>query len=97
MTSALKKQNPNSNLDVILGYLNKSMMANTEHYISRFAKNTTTFITLLNSSKGRDKFCQLIQYAANLYITCMKSSELYGPMVKLVYFYYYNLNIERKR
>lgn len=47
-----------------------------------FAKNTRSVGILLNTSKGRDKFCQLIQYICNFYITCMKSSDVYGELVK---------------
>jgi hypothetical protein len=37
---------------------------------------------LLNSSKGRDKFCQLLQYVANFYCTCMRESQEYGTEVR---------------
>lgn len=47
-----------------------------------FAKNTSSLRNLLNTSKGRDKFCQLLQYLANFYVVCMKSSEIYGEAVK---------------
>ena len=47
-----------------------------------WSKNTSSFNNLLNSSKGRDKFCQLIQYAANLYVTCMRCSQDFGDLVK---------------
>jgi hypothetical protein len=47
-----------------------------------WSKNTSSFNNLLNSSKGRDKFCQLIQYAANMYVTCMRSSPDFGDLVK---------------
>ena len=50
----------------------------TLYLISMWSKNTSSFNNLLNSSKGRDKFCQLLQYTANLYVTCMKSSAVYG-------------------
>ena len=50
--------------------------------MSGFVQNTTSLRTLLNTSKGRDKFCQLLQYLANLYITCMKQSSIWGPLVK---------------
>jgi len=29
-------------------------------YMSMWTKNTRNFLNLLNSSKGRDKFCQLL-------------------------------------
>ena len=51
-------------------------------YISSFAKNTRGLNNLLATSKGRDKFCQLLQYSANLYVTCMKHSEEFGDLVK---------------
>jgi hypothetical protein len=47
-----------------------------------WSKNTSSFNNLLNSSKGRDKFCQLLQYTANMYVTCMRSSEEYGKLTK---------------
>lgn len=51
-------------------------------YFSLWQTNTSSFLNLLNSSKGRDKFCQLLQYLTNFYITCMKESEVYGQLVK---------------
>ena len=54
----------------------------TIQLISVWSKNTSSFNNLLNSSKGRDKFCQLLQYAANLYVTCMRSSDVYGKLSK---------------
>ena len=48
------------------------------YYFSQWTKNTSSFRNLLNSSKGRDKFCQLLQYVANFYCTCMRASEVYG-------------------
>jgi hypothetical protein len=47
-----------------------------------FAKNTRELKNLMNTSKGRDKFCQLIQYFCTFYTTCMKESDVYGPLVK---------------
>ena len=38
----------------------------------------------MNTSKGRDKFCQLLQYTANLYITCMKESEEFRDQLKTI-------------
>mmetsp|Transcript_16911 Transcript_16911/g.26020 ORF Transcript_16911/g.26020 Transcript_16911/m.26020 type:complete len:198 (-) Transcript_16911:1093-1686(-) len=46
-----------------------------------FVKNTSSLRNLLNTSKGRDKFCQLLQYNANLYITCMKTSNEFSHLV----------------
>jgi hypothetical protein len=43
-------------------------------YLSQWAVNTSSFRNLLNTSKGRDKFCQMLQYTANFYVTCMKES-----------------------
>jgi hypothetical protein len=37
---------------------------------------------LLNSSKGRDKFLQLLQYLSNVYVTCMRESPEYGAQVR---------------
>lgn len=54
----------------------------TEEYISTWAKNTRGLNNLMNTSKGRDKFCQLMQYTANLYVTCMKNSEEFADLVK---------------
>ncbi len=36
----------------------------------------------MNTSKGRDKFCQLLQYSANFYVTCMKDSPQWRDAVK---------------
>ena len=54
----------------------------TNYYVSMWTQNTHDFRNLLNTSKGRDKFCQSLQYVANFYVTCMKSSEKYGELVK---------------
>lgn len=51
-------------------------------YFSLWQTNTSSFLNLLNSSKGRDKFCQLLQYLSNFYITCMRESEEYGRLVR---------------
>ena len=51
-------------------------------YFSLWTKNTNSFRNLLNTSKGRDKFCQLLQYTANFYVTCMKESADYGKFAK---------------
>ena len=51
-------------------------------YMTSWSKNTSSFRNLLNTSKGRDKFSQLIQYVANFYITCMKESEEWGALVR---------------
>ena len=56
--------------------------ADAFHYIKEWSKNTSSFRNLLNTSKGRDKFSQLIQYVANFYITCMKDSEEFGELVR---------------
>ena len=45
-----------------------------------FVQNSRSFRNLLNTSKGRDKFCQLLQYNAHLYITCMRHSEEFGEI-----------------
>ena len=50
--------------------------------MTSWSKNTSNFRNLLNTSKGRDKFSQLIQYVANFYITCMKESEEFGDLVR---------------
>jgi len=50
--------------------------------ITMMVHNTSSFRTLLETSKGRDKACQLAQYGANLYVTCMKSSDEYKHLVK---------------
>jgi len=50
--------------------------------LKRWAKLTSSFRNLLNTSKGRDKFCQLLQYIANFYVTCMRESQVYGKLVK---------------
>ena len=47
----------------------------TQYYISSWVKNTNGVRNLLNTSKGRDKSAQLIQYMATFYITCMRTSD----------------------
>lgn len=47
----------------------------TKYYISSWVKNTNSFRNLLNTSKGRDKVCQFIQYSATFYISCMRTSD----------------------
>jgi len=47
-----------------------------------WSQNTHDFRNLLNTSKGRDKFCQMLQYLANFYVTCMQNSEEYKELVK---------------
>ena len=49
----------------------KERMRSIDRNISSFIKNTGDFRNLLNTSKGRDKFCQLLQYISTYYITCM--------------------------
>jgi hypothetical protein len=34
--------------------------------------------SVMKTSRGRDKVCALIQYSANLYVTCMRESIEYG-------------------
>lgn len=53
------------------------------YLINSWSKNTSSFRNLLNTSKGRDKFSQFIQYLANFYITCMRQSEEFGELVRL--------------
>ena len=57
--------------------------SNLKNKISVFSKNTKDFRNLLNTSKGRDKFTQLLQYSAHFYRTCMQSSEIFGEAVRL--------------
>lgn len=38
-------------------FLGRSVKERPKHYISMFAKNTNSLNNLLNTSKGRDKFC----------------------------------------
>jgi len=52
------------------------------YFLNSYSANTNSVRNLLNTSKGRDKFSQLIQYVSNFYITCMKESEVYGDLVK---------------
>ena len=47
----------------------------TKYVISSWVKNTNSFRNLLNTSKGRDKCAQFIQYTASLYIACMRTSD----------------------
>ena len=72
-----KKNNRNRNRSnsYIDAITNSQRARNIDNKISVFAKNTSSLRNLLNTSKGRDKFSQLLQYIANLYITCMKNSE----------------------
>lgn len=51
-------------------------------YFSQWTQNTSSFRNLLNSSKGRDKFLQLLQYVSNVYVTCMRESTEYGAQVR---------------
>ena len=51
-------------------------------YFSLWQTNTSSFLNLLNSSKGRDKFCQLLQYLCNFYVTCMRESEEFRQLVR---------------
>ena len=46
-----------------------------KYSISSWVKNTNSFRNLLNTSKGRDKCAQFIQYSASLYIACMRTSD----------------------
>jgi hypothetical protein len=41
-------------------YINDKMADNPQQYISAWAGTTRGLNNLLNTSKGRDKFCQLI-------------------------------------
>jgi hypothetical protein len=62
-----------------------SFMTEDHNYVLSFSeliRNTTSFRNLLNTSKGRDKFCQLLQYLASFYIACMRESPVYGTEVK---------------
>ncbi|CDW74045.1 transmembrane protein [Stylonychia lemnae] len=64
-------------------FLNKKVEdKTTQEYVSTWARNTRGLNNLMNTSKGRDKFCQLIQYTANLYVTCMKNSDEFSELVK---------------
>jgi hypothetical protein len=65
-----------------MSYIKDQVQEQPKLYISSFAKNTRGFNNLMNTSKGRDKFCQLIQYTANLYVTCMKHSVEFSDLVK---------------
>jgi hypothetical protein len=62
--------------------VDEKLKQKTLYLISMWSKNTNSFNNLLNSSKGRDKFCQLLQYAANLYVTCMRDSDVYGKLAR---------------
>lgn len=44
-------------IDEFMEFINRSVKERPKHYISMFAKNTSSLNNLLNSSKGRDKFC----------------------------------------
>ena len=47
------------------------------YMISSWTQNTDSLRKLLTTSKGRDKFSQLLQYSANFYIACMRSNPTY--------------------
>lgn len=47
----------------------------TTYGISSWVKNTNSFRNLLNTSKGRDKCAQFLQYSATFYISCMRTSD----------------------
>ena len=51
-------------------------------YFSEWVRHTTSFRNLLNTSRGRDKFCQWWQYLSAFYITCMRESEVWGELVR---------------
>ena len=51
------------------------MQGITKYYISTWVKNTNSFRNLLNTSKGRDKCAQFIQYVAAFFIACMRTSD----------------------
>lgn len=51
------------------------MSGSAKYYISSWVKNTNSFRNLLNTSKGRDKCAQFIQYCASMYIACMRTSD----------------------
>lgn len=44
--------------------------------IKTFASSASSISNLMSSSKGRDKFCALIQTTANFYIHCIKYSNI---------------------
>ena len=47
----------------------------TKYAITSWVKNTNSFRNLLNTSKGRDKCAQFIQYCSSFYIACMRTSD----------------------
>lgn len=51
------------------------MSGQVNYYMSTWVKNTNSFRNLLNTSKGRDKCAQFIQYVAGVYIACMRQSD----------------------
>ena len=53
----------------------EAMQGITKYYISTWVKNTNSFRNLLNTSKGRDKCAQFIQYVAAFFIACMRTSD----------------------
>jgi len=64
---AAKEQQQKSQIEQVSGI--------TKYYISSWVKNTNSFRNLLNTSKGRDKCAQFIQYVAGVYIACMRTSD----------------------
>lgn len=54
----------------------------------RSISNALTYETMqlskvMSGSKGRDKICALLQYSVDLYVQCMKYSEVYQDLVDL--------------
>ena len=47
----------------------------TKYAITSWVQNTNSFRNLLNTSKGRDKCAQFIQYVSSFYIACMRTSD----------------------
>ena len=40
------------------------------------SNKATTLSDIMNSSRGRDKFCAFIQYVAEFYLACLKHSNI---------------------
>lgn len=67
-------------LSVRLKQLGFNQQIDFNNKLDVFVQNSRSFRNLLNTSKGRDKFCQLLQYNAHLYMTCMRHSEEYADI-----------------
>ena len=50
--------------------------------LQEFVENVNRVSEIMMTSKGRDKIFSLAQYTIELYVKCMKDSQIYGQDVK---------------